>query len=165
MSEVDETNLKNEEIKQESLTINVDKKTLDLIRERMEEKYNNFWGDVIDDEQKKTIEIAEQLTPGQPYKINGKDYIYKSIGMKSWRDFARIKSRADTEKDPSKAADLILEYQIGMLTKCFGMTEDEAGDIPPGEARMVIDAAAYKVIHPVPLHPERLRNGSMLENK
>jgi len=149
----------------ESLTINVDKRTLDLIRERMEDKYNNFWGDVIDDEQKRTIEIAEKLTPGQPYKINGKDYTYQSIGMKAWRDFTKLKAKADNEKDAAISTDLLLDYYIGMLKQCFGMSEEEADRVPPGEARMVIDAAVYKVVHPVPLHPEKLRNGSMLEGK
>lgn len=154
-----------DEQKPEILTVNVDKSTLDLIRKKMEDKYNNFWGDVIDDEQKRTIEIAEQLSPGQPYKINGKDYPYQNLGMKTWRDFSRLKTKADAEKDLNLQNDMIIEYQMGMLSKSFGMSEDDAGNVPPGEARMIVDAAAYKVLHPVPLHPERLRNGSMLGDK
>jgi hypothetical protein len=151
--------------KPESLTINVDKRTLDLIRERMEDKYNNFWGDVIDDEQKRTIEIADKLSPGQPFKINGKDYTFQNIGMKTWRDYTKIKSKADAETDKDLANDLLMEYYMGMLKHCFGMTEDESDRVSPGEARMIVDAAVYKVLHPIPLHPERLRNGSMSEGK
>lgn len=145
----------------ESLTVQVDKTTLDLIRERMEGRYNEFWGDVIDDEQKRTIEIADKLTPGQPYTINGKQYTYQNIGMRKWRELTALKTKADQEKDSTKATDMLTDYYILSLRSFFGMTDDEADLTPPGEARMVCDAAAYKVLHPIPLHPERLKVGSM----
>ena len=148
----------------ESLTINVDKSTLDLIRKRMEEKYNNFWGDVIDDEQKRTIEIADKLSPGQPYQINGKQYDFRQVGMKRWRELSKLKINADNEKDPSKQMDLLTEYYMYMLMEFFGMSEDAADRTPPGEARLVGDAAAYKVLHPIPLHPEKLNSGSIPAN-
>jgi hypothetical protein len=152
-------------IEPEAVTINVDKKTLDLIREKMEDKYNMFWGDVIDEEQKRTIELADKLTPGQPFSINGKDYEYKNLGMKVWREFSKLKSKADKEKDRDAQEDMLIEYYSGMLKHCFGMSEEEVDNVPTGEARMIVDAAAYRVLHPVPLHPERLSSGSMQGHK
>lgn len=157
MSEVDETKDKD---KPESLTINVDKTTLDLIRDRMTEKYNNFWGDVIDDEQKRTIEIADKLSPGEPYEINGKPYDFRQVGMKRWRELSKIKMKGDSEKNTEIQMDLFTQYYTEMLKEFFGMTEDAADRVPPGEARLLGDASAYKVLHPVPLHPEKLRSGS-----
>lgn len=147
--------------KPESLTINVDKTTLDLIRERMTEKYNNFWGDVIDDEQRRTIEIADKLNPGEPYQINGKSYDFRQVGMKRWRELSKIKIKGDNEKNTETQMDLLTQYYTEMLKEFFGMTEDAADRVPPGEARLLGDAAAYKVLHPVPLHPEKLRSGSI----
>lgn len=145
----------------DSLTINVDQTTLDKIRDSMEDKYNTFWGDVIDDEQKRTIEIADKLSPNQPYKINGKDYEYRHVGMKRYRELSKLKSKADSEKDLEKQMDLLTDYYLQMLMEFFGLTQDEADQVPPGEARMAADAAVYKVLHPVPLHPERLKSGSI----
>jgi hypothetical protein len=146
--------------KPEVLTVNVDKTTLELIRQRMEGKYNEFWGDVIDDEQKRTIEIADKLSPGKPFNINGKDYIFQNVGIKKWRELTNMKTRADSEKEMLKVTDALTDYYLAMMKAFFNMTEDEADLIPPGEARMVGDGAAYRVLHPVPLHPERLRTGS-----
>lgn len=158
-SEAEEDKLEQEPI-EESVTFQVDKSTLDLIRKKMEDKYNNFWGDVIDDEQKKTIEIADKLNPGQLYTINNKQYEFKQVGMKRWKELTKLKVKGDAEKDPDKQTDLLTEYYMGVLTDMFGLTTDEADLVPPGEARMVGDAATYKVLHPVPLHPEKLKSGS-----
>lgn len=145
----------------ETLTVNVDKRTLELIRERMEGKYNQFWGDVIDDEQKRTIEIADKLSPGKLFTINGKDYTFKNVGIKKWRELTNLKTKADAEKDTTKSTDLLTDYYLQMLQTFFDMTENEADMVPPGEARMVGDAAVYRILHPVPLHPEKLKLGSM----
>lgn len=143
----------------EVVTVNVDKSTLDLIKKRMEDKYNNFWGDVIDDEQKRTIEIADKLSPGKPYQINGKSYTFNFIGMKRWRELAKMKVRGDAMTNPEEQTDLLTEYYTAMLIEIFKMSPEEADMVPPGEARMVCDGAAYKVLHPVPLHPEKLKSG------
>lgn len=155
---------KEETTEPESLTVQVDKTTLDLIRARMEGKYNEFWGDVIDDEQKRTIEIADKLNPGEPYTINKKQYQYNHIGMKRWRELSKLKTRGDAEKDPEIQMDLLTEYYTQVLMEFFAMPEAEADKVPPGEARMIGDAAAYKVLHPVPLHPEKLRTISTQSN-
>lgn len=160
MSEDATSNTAKEEAEPESLTVQVDKTTLDLIRDRMEGRYNEFWGDVIDDEQKRTIEIAEKLVPEKPFTINGKDYIFHNVGIKKWRELTTLKSRADLEKDEIKKTDMLTDYYLLMLQNFFGMTEEQSDLIPPGEARMVGDAASYRILHPVPLHPERLRAGS-----
>jgi len=164
LSEVDDASnskpVEEENDKPESLTVQVDKTTLELIRERMEGRYNEFWGDVIDDEQKRTIEIADKLIPNKPFTINGKDYIFQNVGIRKWRELSNMKMKADTEKDNVKQTDLLTDYYLLMLQTFFGMTENEADMTPPGEARMVGDAAVYRILHPVPLHPEKLRLGS-----
>lgn len=161
MSEEDATAITND-IKEEpeSLTVNVDKRTLNLIRERMEGKYNEFWGDVIDDEQKRTIEVADKLSPNKPFTVNGKDYTFQNVGIKKWRELTNLKTAADAEKDVTKSTNLLTDYYLLMLQTFFNMTENEADMVPPGEARMVCDAAVYRILHPVPLHPEKLRPGS-----
>jgi hypothetical protein len=132
------------------------------VMKEMQDKWKDEYAKIGDVELKKIIEVADQLTETEPYKLtkevqafwkpisNKQDKEYRTK-RRMWEAHARAisKMKEPSDDEQTKLEEEVDNYYAGLLKEFFDLDRNQYDDLPPAVTSLAVEAALHHLKHPL----------------
>jgi hypothetical protein len=132
------------------------------VMKEMQDKWKDEYAKIGDVELKKIIEVADQLTETEPYKLTKEvQAFWKPISNKvdkefrtkrrMWEAHTRTisKMKEPSDEEQTKLEEEVDNYYAALLKEFFDLDRNQYDDLPPSVTSLAVEAALHHLRHPL----------------